>query len=231
MKYKLIKKYPGIPNDINLGEILYKHPSGYAYNQSKLRLTNTLWDDNYFKTFPEFWYPINYQVKSTVFKKPYSPSNEELVNPTKELWDITKVLRLSDNQEFKIGDKINIIHMPTSAVYTIIRFEEIKDTIQLKVNYNYNEAYFDLDDIILLKEGRDFFYYINKSTMNKVEEIPVSNAINLNGNDIIVFKTKKEAEDYLFLNSKLLSLNDIQNLQFNRIYFENLVRERLVQIK
>ena len=50
--YKLIKKYPGLHIAINEGDTITKDDRGTWRFKNHF---STVWDDSYFKEYPEFW--------------------------------------------------------------------------------------------------------------------------------------------------------------------------------
>jgi hypothetical protein len=222
-KYKLLKKYPSLPDNWEIGMIvgLGDYPTlGYAptsglYHQMFI-------PQNQVEKNPEFW-------KEIIVNKPYkilSLNTNSFFGITKssvdiivfeekniETWTIHSVERLSDGEIFTIGDKI--WHQKT-----INKIELYDDTLKLSQDeYNWsllhsarkNKVLFKTEDGVEIFNG-DKVWYISLSD-NIIREWSAYYRPEVYENiKYLFFSTKEEAEDYLLIGKNCLSIKEIAPL-------------------
>ena len=215
MKYKLIKEYPGSPK---LGtELIPK------VDKENDNTNNYYWEGSWFnpKNFPEFW--------EEVVEKDY-----EIVDFHKGDNKIISIKRLSDDEIFTIGDKIfpnnkihkfeikdsilKIWHCDISFSTPIIEgpsgqpgncswIEDISNVQKIK------QKLFTTEDGVDIFEGNNY-YIVNKQSLiiplNPVN--PIANKTFIKNNSYYYFSTKEKAEEYIFMNKPVLSLNDVASI-------------------
>jgi hypothetical protein len=128
---------------------------------------------------------------------------------------IHSIKRLSDGEIFTIGDKItgkskynctiNIIELNPNC--NQIMFNRLDEGIDLVNAKHYKQPLFKTEDGVDIFEGMSFYYVC--------EELELYNTICCYDEDIKLynnskfFSTKEKAEEYIIMNKKVLSLNDI----------------------
>lgn len=214
MKYKLIKEYPGSPK---LGtELIPK------VDKENDNTNNYYWEGSWFnpKNFPEFW--------EEVVEKDY-----EIVDFHKGDNKIISIKRLSDDEIFTIGDKIfpnnkihkfeikdsilKIWHCDISFSTPIIEgpsgqpgncswIEDISNVQKIK------QKLFTTEDGVDIFEG-DKIYSIDKTKLifKDIDRIIQSQYFE-RSSLYKYFSTKEKAEEYIFMNKPVLSLNDVASI-------------------
>lgn len=218
MKYKLIKEYPGSPN---LGTI--KDSENYIPAMEHM------------KNYPEFWQPVvekDYEILSFKDKcstrililknNMYRDGNmylsfDKLINNTR-YWQIHSVKRLSDDEVFTIGDKLE-----TGIIKKFYLPDNIQKEITIHVTKDDEDTYlseakhikqplFTTEDGVDIFED-DTFVIVNKFDLyicnSNVTSKEIYNKIWDGSDGYLQFSTKEKAEEYILMNKPCLSLNDI----------------------
>jgi hypothetical protein len=153
MKYKLIKKYPGLSSQVEIGDIAeFDVKLNYFHINSNY---STQWTKNYFENYPEFWEEMEennfeilsftkvksndkirfilgkdgcYHLEDTEFCK-FSLNSLLHQNQCVDSGDfiIESIKRLSDNEVFTIGDKVkhSYLSQDNSTITKIYIIEKI----------------------------------------------------------------------------------------------------------
>jgi len=240
MEYKLIKKYPSLPKDWEVGMIIGQGDRGtygdFSPCDSKYRNSYIICLDVI--NYPEFWQPLikkDYEILSinhngNIIKYDY---NMELVY---SIWKIHSVKRLSDSAIFTISDKI-----------TSSSFSKLSDIDKIKEFYIPDEKFckmwnnqFTINDLIIRttrswqsnlhhaikvkqklftsEDGIDIFegdpyhtYNLKLDILSQCDSAcPKRSGKNI---DTKYFSTKEKAEEHILLNKPCLSINDLSNIK------------------
>ena len=218
MIYELIKEYPGSPK---LGSTVIKcAQEAYYFNGQRFLID--LIENN-----PEYWKRIDYKVLNITY---------ECLPDTHKTY-ISKVLRTSDNVEFKIGDQ--------TSYGKISKFYECSDELRaLFEGKNYSqglEGLEGLEGLVKIEDNKlfttedgvdvyekDKIFILNRSTFTiypktLAEEIDLPESTKY-----LFFSTKEKAEEYVVLSKPCLCVNDVENM----IDFSNyLILRELVKSK
>jgi hypothetical protein len=244
-KIKLIKLYPGSPN--NLGITLT--PKVDIDNNDA---NNFYWEGSWFNPnhYPEYWEEIiekDYEILS------YIKKGSTTCTTTKrrggelhdEYWNIHSVKRLSDGEVFTVGDRVKVYEHGSIKTITEIVVNDTKSLVKegIWIRYDYGSSHMTHaikveQPIFLTHDGKDIFagdkvHYVNKVILCYSFLIPISSTIFYS--DInAYFLTKEAAKDYIVLNSRALSLEDYENAftsqhgTYNiKLYLAALVKQRL----
>lgn len=236
-EYKLIKKYPGLPKDWEVGMIVGTGDrQGLAcFSPCSGEYTDKHIDHNDVINNPEFWEEvkqISYEILSftdgfninnrygkyfSINTQYYYSEKDLLKNPS---WKIHSVRRLSDNEILTIGDKTNHGTIKEFEVCTDNRillsflerfclscYLDAKGSLPKKL-----KVLFTTEDSVDIFEGDKSFGVTT-----------CWNIISYNGNkhgikgDVFFdnkwFSTKEKAEEYILLNKPCLSINDVEFLK------------------
>lgn len=135
---------------------------------------------------------------------------------------ISSVKRLSDNEVFSIGDKINFRGLygnSSEHKYDTIKGFELKQDGSLGVRYHnglvgiekiqkYKEPILTTEDGVNIFQG-DSYYYVNKNNFYIDFVVSADKKFDSKKEDMLDFKHKEKAEEYILMNKPLLSLNDL----------------------
>ena len=188
----------------------------------------------------EFWMELTYEILSfkSKFDEFYNPRLQKdgtfLDNPlmsqngggaslkwmlNEDEYYISSVKRLSDNEVFSIGDKINFRGLygnSSEHKYDTIKGFEFKQDGSLGVRYHnglvgiekiqkYKEALFTTEDGVDIFEG-------DEVTWLYTDELKIAGTRKADKNmytDLKYFSKKEKAEEHILMNKPLLSLNDL----------------------
>ncbi len=216
-KYRLIKIYPGSPqlgyiNDINI--IAWSTPD------------KTLICSDH----PEFWEEViekDYEILSLNRKTSPSIIENIMEGYTDEFVDkliksgmkIYSIKRLSDGEVFTIGD---VLKNRPSYTQVIKRFEIIKNSIRLWLGENNStkenagllikyakrvlKPLFITNDGVPMFKGNKYYVIANKATSYYTS---TANTNSLLCDKKYIFGKKENAENYLLMNKRCLSVNDV----------------------
>ena len=159
-KFKLIKLYPGIPSVLEIGDVVEKDKD----NTWKYRkFFSTIWNDEYFEKYPEFWKPVEKEYEILQFKYIFEGGEgidrqlgkdglyhlvNRVVTDPKSLehclslpqYHIKSVKRLSDGEVFTVGDKIefnkNCKNKAPGIITSIVQYRGIIGFIDSNQSFN-----------------------------------------------------------------------------------------------
>jgi hypothetical protein len=220
-KYKLITTYPGSPS---LGTLAWKDTTKHSGEH----ITDDKWKGKILSsdifTYPEFWKEVqvekNYeilQMRNLVCDIYTLDVNEEIGKYESTHHKIHSIKRLSDDEIFTIGDNVTHVNYTWDSCFIkefIIKENNLKfDIIQnnniasydLKILKHTKKPLFITKDGILIFKGDKYFQVGFK--FNNIE----CEAYDKNNFDkkLIIFSTKKAAEEYILMNKPCLSVNEI----------------------
>lgn len=227
--FKLIKSYPGSPE---LGKEIKPHSNNDLNNPS-----NYYWAGSWFNPldFSEFWEEViekDYEILSVLLQR---SDKHEIRDVSKYLNTgyiealincdgnkIHSIKRLLDNEIFTIGDKIEIRNLDSKIDSFYIKNDCLMLTSELSncgdylnniIKRKQKQKLFISEDGVDIFEG-DGFHYVSL-------EFKIYNRIATN--DYIKleiykdFSTKEKAEEFIFMNKPVLSINDL--LMKNETYY------------
>jgi hypothetical protein len=231
MTYRLIKEYPGSPN---LGTIVKNKNKSIYFPETKETWSSS--NPNYFDVMvtnqPEFWAKVvekNYEILSVK-----TEDKDNLIikfsDRTTNCWSydvnsynvldyissnrvsIHSVKRIIDGEIFTIGDtlwvgKISFIKISNNELWLFHNGHS--PNVKLKDAVKFKQPLFVTEDGINIYEG-DKFYFASESFNNfkcAVENIAFKGAYT--NKDIKIFSTKQQAEKYILMNKRCLSLTDV----------------------
>ena len=214
--YKLIKKYPGLPSDWEIGmeiteNMKYGYFSAVDSKYSKYFIAN----NNDMENTPEFWQKVEeleYEILKSI--------DSRLTNT----YIIISVKRLSDNVIFSIGDLCNPIgeysnnkHKITEIWFSNSGYLRISsDNYCLDINSieHSKKVLFVTEDGVEIFKG-DYYHSVNIDTYTLYE--PESNGYASNKLIYKIFSTKEKAEEYVLYNKTMFSLQEILDIRQNYI--------------
>ena len=215
-KYKLIKWYPSLSNIMPIGFEVCKNEKLCNYSNLQHKFNALSLDE--VENNPEFWEEIK--------EKEWEITSQVLEVRAAFLYGYTikSVKRLSDNEIFSVGDKVDNVYN------TIIGFEITNDNnIRVKLKRNDSEVVvglllnslkirkylFKTEDDVEIFDG-DNFYLIGKEFTLKYWDFKTHNYI---GNEIylkdkVKFSNEKSAQYYIDLNKPQYSLKEIEEAMY-----------------
>ena len=148
-------------------------------------------------------------------------------------WDIYSVKRLSDGEVFSIGDKIyfrGLYGNNSEHKYDTIRGFDLKQDANLGILYHnglvglnkiekYREAILTTEDGINIFQG-DSYYYVNKNNFYIDFVVSADKKFDSKKEDMLDFKYKENAEEWVLRHRPLLSLNDLLSVWGNDDNFD-----------
>ena len=148
-------------------------------------------------------------------------------------WDIYSVKRLSDGEVFSIGDKIyfrGLYGNNSEHKYDTIRGFDLKQDANLGILYHnglvglnkiekYREAILTTEDGINIFQG-DSYYYVNKNNLHIDFVVSADKKFDSKKEDMLDFKHKENAEEYILMNKPILSLNNLLSVWCNNKDFD-----------
>jgi len=186
MKYKLIKKYPGLPDDwevgmkIGLGDNrMYHTPCSGKYND--IIVTHP-------QKWPKYWKPVielNYPI-GTKFKKTYDG----------------KIYTL---ETINSSDEVIITNNPSTNWMEHFSIEEVNRFFLNRIWIEHKPLFVTNDEVEIYQED-SFWYVINDMFIN------YSNSANDKFTPHTSFSTKEKAEEYILWNKPSYSLNDLKEV-------------------
>ena len=225
--YKLIKKYPGLPSDWEIGmEITENMKYGYFSAVDSKYSNYFIANNNDMENTPEFWQKVEeleYEILKSI--------DSRLTNT----YIIISVKRLSDNVIFSIGDLCNPIgeysnnkHKITEIWFTNSGDLRISsDNYCLDINHieHSKKVLFVTEDGVEIFKGDTYtvmFYDWELLEQEAITNYKLDNAT-------LRFSTKEKAEEYVLYNKTMFSLQEILDIRAqymdgkNNISFNSLV--------
>ena len=228
-EYKLIKKYPGLPIDWEVGMIVGTGDrQGQAcFSPCSGKYTDKHIDHNDVINNPEYWEEIkqsSYEILSIDTRHWFGISTSKIdINTFLEKrpkdWEIHSVRRLSDREVFTLNVKVKF-GREGNIIYFGLMDSEILVNIKYSPTTEYHNArlsdikklkpvLFTTEDGVDIREGDDYCY-IEDMKVCKSQAMNIK--YNTNLKTIIYFSTKEKAEEYILLNKPFLSITDIENI-------------------
>ena len=234
-QYKLIKKYPGLPENWEEGMILKINDNFLYYipcdgKYSKVHIYKSM-----IENYPEFWQLIkekDYEILSFVCLIHGTPSAQIFIKKNNDLYTwlnvtytfndlinnksyaIHSIKRLSDEEKFIIGDKVKTFNLITSIKsFRILQNNELAIDFDNNISttnannlYKAKQPLFTTEDGVDIYEG-DTSYGVRKTDF---QIIPVThhNSMYVYKN-FLEFSTKEKAEEYVLMNKPCLSINNV----------------------
>jgi len=218
-KYKLIKEYPGSPKkDFILDKVFsVNYPlncyliNGLTFNPENHK---EYWEEIIEKDY-EILSFYNKEGKSyyNVITQGYyysEPASSRSLTYCLLYYKIHSVKRLSDGEIFTIGDKVKDIYEETNVI--INNFELNHNNININDNHakiseinKVKQPLFTTEDGVDIFEGDTYYKVINETFQLLIIE-KASKEESLKSK---LFSKKEKAEEYILMNKKSLSPNDI----------------------
>lgn len=243
MKYKLIKEYPGSPK---LNTVINDEITTFGVSFAKNNL-------NSIENHSEFWQPVvekDYEILYIIIPEGLGVVCNGTYNKIPaEKYKIHSVKRLSDDEIFTIGDRINNENYSHSLDEIILYNNEIllqhnfatwKTSHNLKDVQKYKQLLFTTEDGVDIFED-DSIYWVNINTFEKVNcnkynddlgEISIKSLLSKKYEcKAVGFSTKEKAEEYILMNKPCLSLNDILSLEILESNSDIELLENLIKLK
>lgn len=183
------------------------------------------------------WEIVAYKVKGSIFEKRTKDkisrwfTNDDfywsrkygaghITNETMEMTtdlEIYSVRRLSDNEVFSLGDKIN----ENGYIETIHDFKIIGDTIEVNVELPFDISFSLLKKAKLLfttHDGKDIYEGDRAWLVNKHWTLDFYDFVDMGQREVdlrhypnlyVYFSTEEAAKEYILSNKPILSLNDL----------------------
>jgi len=226
-KYKLIQKYPSLPNTMEIGDEVEWCKEMCMYHHAS---TLDTFDLDYVEDFPEFWekivikeFKILTQIKDGyLFDEVIEGDGISVCVASVVSEDnILKVKRLSDGEVFTLGDRV---HFGENGI--IKQFNIILNTLLINIDYDkgLGNGYDNVGinaikkrkiPLLITEDGEELFggdsYYrvlgdftLSRFHINK----PFSNS----HTGAKFFSTKEKAEEYIKQNKPIFSLKDLSEI-------------------
>lgn len=220
-KYKLIKEYPGSPK---LDTKVIPTTTGSCPIYLIENSTSYAFGHDIIQNNPEFWklvvekdyeiLTVNPTEKNQVYNDKSKVITWGICNKDFTFWSIHSVKRLSDGEIFTIND--NTKYGCIDNFY--IKNDHLLATTVLESNGRYlkklekiKQLLFTTEDGVNIFEG-DVSYEVksNGKIKNKpLEWFPSKHHLNHINNNNLNFSTKEKAEEYVLMNKKSLSVEDV----------------------
>ncbi len=217
--FKVIKEYPGSPP---VGTIYEE----WSVNTDIYRNKGVFGDLSFdhIKNYPEFWEEIkklDYQIlqianwNKTGYTDVYDcetpPTYNDLIR-----YKIFTVKRLSDGLIFKVGDSYKCA---SNGLFTIEGFKEHGNSLTVTASTGGFTGLNSITPTLFFydKKGQSvfanqLFYSVCKNTFKIKEWILTDTICNLHNQSEVNFKDRKNAEEYIILNKKVLSAQEVIDL-------------------
>lgn len=234
-RYKLIREYPGSPK---LGKVVkLDGRDWYITNDSQLFPKNEV------ENFPKFWEKViekDYEILSMCDNNSLNICFIENELQSKSLYhdgfNIHSVKRLSDSEVFTVGDEyefgiITGFHITGHGIF--LENKNCYHSCLLKLaNKVKKKPLFTTEDGVDIFEG-DKFWYVTKDLI-----VYMDKCNSMTGGKIVAhsklgdkyFSTKEKAEEYILMNKRLLSYNDVitileNGLPIQRTKYSSLIKK------
>jgi hypothetical protein len=221
-KYKLIKEYPGSPKLKNI--VIQDKTFKDCYIVSETSNYHE-WKVYDCENYPEFWEEIvekDYEILSfynkegnsyyniTTFGYYSEPASQRSLEFCTLYYKINSIKRLSDSEIFAVGDKlcdglINDIVMSNKDLWLFHNGK--KPNVKLKDAIKFKQPLFTTEDGVDIFEG-DTIFGVNADWKIFSHYTDLQNKVKSWGIKPI-FPTKEKAEEYILMNKKSLSINNI----------------------
>jgi hypothetical protein len=217
-KYRLIKKYPG---STEVGEIIQGNGREGWYTKGP---GCRIYDWTQVVHYPEYWEEVidlDYEIVSYVAKD--NPNNITTKKRGCELhdsyWTIYSVKRLSDGEVFTVGDRIKVRNHGSSKRLDEIVIKNDQSSFREGIWFYYSMGCSHFENTIKVKspiflthDGKDIFegdtvWFVNKNN-HYFDYIIVSKETNFSSERRAYFLTREEAEYYIIVNTKALSIEE-----------------------
>lgn len=244
-QYKLIKEYPSLPPNWEIGMIVQL--KNLHYLPIKLFYDDKVISYIEVENYPEFWKLVKeYEILSLIYNNDiYELSKQKRENGDYKYLSKTRrgflalsdldqaedvyihsIKRLSDNEIFTIRDKVSHLDI----IWNIKEFS-LKDSRCFTggVNiYNIKKAnsLFITEDNVEIFEGDTYYTVfkkmVTKHAINKIEKANPLKEDEEWSTDCLFFSTKEKAEEYIIMNKPCLSIEEIRFLDPNKYDLEKL---------
>lgn len=259
-QYKLIKKYPSLPKDWEVGMLVghgdrqsssYYSPCSIQFTDRKICHTEVV-------NHPECWQEVvekdyeilSFQLSTGIATKQPDGRFKDAVQFTEEValeqnLKIHSVKRLSDGEVFTVGDRIRHNNKVSYPEGIITKLHIVSD--MLFVETNNKEKGFDTNISLVHKihkkplftteDGVEIFEDDNYYGVNKFLRIFSNNGEYFTAayleNGSKRFSTKEAAEEYIMLNKPCLSYKDFEALWLQSVYSDQILKsvKNLVKYK
>jgi hypothetical protein len=242
-KYKLIKKYPSLPKNWEVGMIIENSftdftPCDVNYTSIAIPISEGS-DDEFWEEVFEYPYEILLICTNSFFGNTASKIDIQSFidnSPSTKHWRILSIKRLLDGEIFSIGDKI------MGKAQIVCKIEEIWLNPEWKSQILFNhlddgkrsiginvavkvKPLFKTTDGVNICEGDKYWNVYNFKLCSELTALTTATGI--------TFSNKEAAEEWILLNKPVLSINEVMEILpiDNKFVYRNALKDYVKQNK